>query len=105
MQASAIPIKTALGRQALRRPGFAGTRAQRALLIMVDGCTPIGRLEPVMYRMGLSQRDVQDLATAGYLGWVGASAPAAPGNAAAQQFHRRSPLRVPADLAPLDLEL
>jgi hypothetical protein len=70
MTPDAIPVKTEQARQILRRGEFAGSRAQRALLIMVDGHKTVGRLTPAMTSLGLSAVDLQKLADAGLVDWL-----------------------------------
>jgi hypothetical protein len=71
MTPDAIPVKTDQARHILRSGEFAGSRAQRALLIMVDGHQSVGRLTPAMTSLGLSATDLQELADAGLVGWLG----------------------------------
>jgi hypothetical protein len=75
MQTNAVPVKTERGRMALRRRDFDGSRAQRALLIMVDGRNSVDRLAPVMASLGLSWSDLQQMADAGLLAWHALSRP------------------------------
>jgi hypothetical protein len=70
MTPDAIPVKTDQARQILRSGEFAGTRAQRALLIMVDGHKTVGRLTAAMTSLGLSAADLQKLADAGLVDWL-----------------------------------
>jgi hypothetical protein len=70
MTPDAIPVKTEQARHVLRCGEFAGTRAQRALLIMVDGHKTVGRLTPAMSSLGLSATDLQKLADAGLVDWL-----------------------------------
>jgi hypothetical protein len=69
MRPDAIPVKTDHAREVLRSGRFSGTRAQRALLIMVDGQKSVDRLIPAMASLGLSASDLQQLAEAGLLAW------------------------------------
>jgi hypothetical protein len=71
MTPDAIPVKTDQAWQILRSGEFAGSRAQRALLIMVDGRKTVGRLTPTMTSLGLSAADLQELADAGLVDWLG----------------------------------
>jgi hypothetical protein len=70
MTPDAIPVKTDQARQILRSGEFVGSRAQRALLIMVDGHKTVGRLTPAMTSLGLSAADLQKLADAGLVDWL-----------------------------------
>lgn len=70
MYAHAVPIKTERGRLALRDRHFVGSRAQRALLIMVDGRCSLDRLAPVLDSLGLSWQDFEQLADAGLVTWL-----------------------------------
>lgn len=70
MYAHAVPVKTERGRLALRDHGFVGSRAQRALLIMLDGRSTLDRLVPVMNSLGLDWRDLQHLADEGLVTWL-----------------------------------
>lgn len=70
MHAHAVPIKTERGRLALRDRDFIGSRALRALLIMVDGRSSLDRLAPVMDSLGISWQDFEQLADAGLVTWL-----------------------------------
>jgi hypothetical protein len=70
MTPDAIPVKTDQARHILRSGEFVGSRAQRALLIMVDGHKTVGRLTPAMISLGLSAADLQKLADAGLVDWL-----------------------------------
>ena len=62
-----IHAKTDAGRRALQERAFSGTRAQRSLLIMVDGVQTLGKLWPAVEALGLGERDVEYLAARGYI--------------------------------------
>ena len=62
-----IFAKTEAGRRALQERSFSGTRAQRSLLIMIDGMQPLGKLWPAVETLGLNERDVEHLAQCGYI--------------------------------------
>jgi hypothetical protein len=70
MTPDAIPVKTDQARHLLRCGEFAGSRAQRALLIMVDGHKTVSRLTAAMTSLGLSADDLQKLADAGLVDWL-----------------------------------
>lgn len=70
MYAHAVPIKTERGWRALREHEFSGSRAQRALLVMLDGRRSLDRLAPVMESLGLDWHDLEQLADAGLVGWA-----------------------------------
>ena len=62
-----IHAKTDAGRRALQERAFSGTRAQRSLLIMLDGVQTLGKLWPAVEALGLGERDVEFLAACGYI--------------------------------------
>lgn len=62
-----IYAKTDAGRRALQDRAFTGSRAQRSLLIMIDGVQTLARLWPAIEALGLGERDVQFLAECGYV--------------------------------------
>ncbi len=70
MCAHAAPVKTQLGRLALRDHDFVGSRAQRALLIMLGGRSSLDRLAPVMNSLGLGWQDLKHLADEGLVTWL-----------------------------------
>lgn len=63
----AIYAKTDAGRRALQERAFSGSRAQRSLLILIDGVQTLGKLWPAIQALGLSERDVEYLAECGYI--------------------------------------
>lgn len=64
----AVLAKTAAGRQALSAgpAGFQGRRAQRSLLILIDGHKPLRDLQPALAALGLGSDDLWHLVEAGY---------------------------------------
>lgn len=75
MVPNAIPVKTERGRLALRGRAFSGSRAQRALLIMVDGRQTVDKLAPAMASLGLSWSDLQQMADTGLMAWQAGAEP------------------------------
>lgn len=76
MQAGIAYAKTALGRAFLEQPPTAGTRAQRSLLIMMNGQRTLRELMPAIKALGCRTRDVEDLVTRGLLEPVPVAPPA-----------------------------
>ncbi|WKB54969.1 hypothetical protein [Eleftheria terrae] len=76
-----VYAKTDAGRRALSERRFAGTPAQRALFILLDGRQPLRRLAAAARALGVGMHDVEALAALGYI--APAQAAAAPGAAAA----------------------
>lgn len=62
-----VYAKTDAGRRALSERRFAGTPAQRALFILLDGRQPLRRLAAAARALGVGMHDVEALAALGYI--------------------------------------
>lgn len=69
MNLNAIPAKTDQAKEALKNRDIPMSRAQRAMLIMIDGSKPLSELSGAFTALGLTSSDLAHLTQAGFIDW------------------------------------